>query len=69
MCVCVRVCREYTLDVYRMASVVTEHDAKKAGAEVVKQVQSPLLSGLLYPGLQVGRGREIRYCRWAVELW
>lgn len=44
--------REYTLDVYRMASVVTEHDAKKAGAEVVKQVQSPLLSGLLYPGLQ-----------------
>ncbi|RDD45954.1 Tyrosine--tRNA ligase, cytoplasmic [Trichoplax sp. H2] len=44
--------REYTLDVYRLASVVTEHDAKKAGAEVVKQVQHPLLSGLLYPGLQ-----------------
>ncbi|XP_062510300.1 tyrosine--tRNA ligase, cytoplasmic-like [Corticium candelabrum] len=44
--------REYTLDVYRMASVVTEHDAKKAGAEVVKQVQHPLLSGLLYPCLQ-----------------
>jgi tyrosyl-tRNA synthetase len=31
---------------------VTEHDAKKAGAEVVKQVDSALLSGLLYPGLQ-----------------
>ena len=45
--------REYTLDVYRLSSVVTEHDAKKAGAEVVKQVASPLLSGLLYPGLQV----------------
>lgn len=44
--------REYTLDVYRMVSVVTEHDAKKAGTEVVKQVQNPLLSGLLYPGLQ-----------------
>lgn len=44
--------REYTLDVYRLTSVVTEHDAKKAGAEVVKQVESPLLSGLLYPGLQ-----------------
>jgi len=44
--------REYTLDVYRLSSVVTEHDAKKAGAEVVKQVSSPLLSGLLYPGLQ-----------------
>lgn len=45
--------REYTLDVYRLSSMVTEHDAKKAGAEVVKQVGNPLLSGLLYPGLQV----------------
>ena len=45
--------REYTLDVYRLSSLVTEHDAKKAGAEVVKQVGNPLLSGLLYPGLQV----------------
>uniref|UniRef100_A0A8C6SMH3 Tyrosine--tRNA ligase, cytoplasmic n=1 Tax=Neogobius melanostomus TaxID=47308 RepID=A0A8C6SMH3_9GOBI len=45
--------REYTLDVYRLSSMVTEHDAKKAGAEVVKQVEHPLLSGLLYPGLQL----------------
>jgi len=44
--------KEYTMDVYRFASVITEHDAKKAGAEVVKQVEHPLLSGLLYPGLQ-----------------
>nr|XP_025037690.1 tyrosine--tRNA ligase, cytoplasmic [Pelodiscus sinensis] len=44
--------REYTLDVYRLSSLVTQHDAKKAGAEVVKQVEYPLLSGLLYPGLQ-----------------
>ncbi|XP_034400519.1 tyrosine--tRNA ligase, cytoplasmic [Cyclopterus lumpus] len=44
--------REYTLDVYRLSSMVTEHDAKKAGAEVVKQVEHPMLSGLLYPGLQ-----------------
>ncbi|KAG5321859.1 SYYC protein, partial [Acromyrmex heyeri] len=44
--------KEYTLDVYRLSSLVTEHDAKKAGAEVVKQVSNPLLSGLLYPGLQ-----------------
>lgn len=43
--------KEYTLDVYRLSSVITEHDAKKAGAEVVKQVDHPLLSGLLYPGL------------------
>lgn len=42
----------YTLDVYRLSSLVTEHDAKKAGAEVVKQVEHPLISGLLYPGLQ-----------------
>lgn len=48
--------REYTLDVYRLSSMVTEHDAKKAGAEVVKQVEHPLLSGLLYPGLQVITG-------------
>lgn len=44
--------KNYTLDVYRLSSLVTEHDAKKAGAEVVKQVSNPLLSGLLYPGLQ-----------------
>src|ERR1700733_8404711 len=44
--------KEYNMDNYKLASLVTEHDAKKAGAEVVKQVTSPLLSGLLYPGLQ-----------------
>ncbi|XP_011203673.2 tyrosine--tRNA ligase, cytoplasmic [Bactrocera dorsalis] len=44
--------REYTLDVYKLSSVVTQHDARKAGAEVVKQIEYPLLSGLLYPGLQ-----------------
>lgn len=44
--------REYTLDMYRLSSTVTQHDAKKAGAEVVKQVEYPMLSGLLYPGLQ-----------------
>ena len=44
--------REYNMDNYRLCALVTEHDAKKAGAEVVKQVASPLLSGLLYPGLQ-----------------
>ncbi|PWZ01770.1 Nucleotidylyl transferase [Testicularia cyperi] len=43
----------YNMDNYRLCATVTEHDAKKAGAEVVKQVASPLLSGLLYPGLQM----------------
>ena len=44
--------KEYNLDNYKLCALVTEHDAKKAGAEVVKQVESPLLSGLLYPRLQ-----------------
>ncbi|EPQ53219.1 tyrosine tRNA ligase [Gloeophyllum trabeum ATCC 11539] len=44
--------KEYNMDNYKLCSIVTEHDAKKAGAEVVKQVESPFLSGLLYPGLQ-----------------
>ncbi|RKP12973.1 tyrosyl-tRNA synthetase [Piptocephalis cylindrospora] len=42
----------YTMDVYKLCASVTEHDAKKAGAEVVKQVDNALLSGLIYPGLQ-----------------
>ena len=44
--------KEYNLDNYKLCAILSEHDAKKAGAEVVKQVESPLLSGLLYPGLQ-----------------
>ena len=43
---------QYSMDNYRLCALTTEHDAKKAGAEVVKQVSSPLLSGMLYPGLQ-----------------
>ena len=41
------------MDNYQLCATVTEHNAKKAGAEAVKQVESPILSGLLYPGLQV----------------
>ena len=47
--------KEFNLDNYKLCTTATEHDAKKAaGAEAVKQVESPLLtgSGLLYPGLQ-----------------
>ncbi|KAL7753458.1 Tyrosine--tRNA ligase, cytoplasmic [Sorochytrium milnesiophthora] len=43
---------KYTLDMYRLSAIVTEHDAKKAGAEVVKQSENAPLAGLLYPGLQ-----------------
>lgn len=42
----------YTMDLFRLSSKVTEHDAKKAGAEVVKQVENATLSGLLYPLMQ-----------------
>lgn len=42
----------YTMDLFRLSSIVSEHDAKKAGAEVVKQVASPLLSCLIYPLMQ-----------------
>ncbi|OIW35306.1 tyrosyl-tRNA synthetase [Coniochaeta ligniaria NRRL 30616] len=44
---------EYIMDLYKLSSVVSEHDAKKAGAEVVKQSDNAPLSGLLYPILQV----------------
>lgn len=42
----------YNMDNYRLCASITEHDALRAGAEVVKQIASPLLSSLLYPGLQ-----------------
>lgn len=43
---------KYTMDLFRLSSLTTEHDAKKAGAEVVKQVTNAPLSGLLYPLMQ-----------------
>ncbi|AAS50218.1 AAL148Wp [Eremothecium gossypii ATCC 10895] len=42
----------YTMDLFRMSNVVSQNDAKRAGADVVKQVSNPLLSGLLYPLMQ-----------------
>ena len=44
--------RKYAKDCLRLAALTSQRDAKKAGAEVVKQVASPLLSSLVYPGLQ-----------------
>ncbi|RJE23118.1 tyrosyl-tRNA synthetase [Aspergillus sclerotialis] len=44
---------EYVMDVYRLSTLVSEHDARKAGAEVVKQSENAPLSSLLYPILQV----------------
>lgn len=43
---------EYTMDIFKMSNVVSQNDAKRAGADVVKQVANPLLSGLIYPLMQ-----------------
>lgn len=43
---------KYTMDMYRLATLTSVHDAQKAGAQVVKQAVNPKLSGLLYPLLQ-----------------
>jgi tyrosyl-tRNA synthetase len=43
---------EYTLDIFRLSNIVSQNDAKRAGADVVKQVANPLLSGLIYPLMQ-----------------
>ncbi|KAL3073181.1 hypothetical protein niasHT_035457 [Heterodera trifolii] len=42
----------YTKDLLRFCGLVSLRDATRAGAEVVKQVDDPLLSGILYPLLQ-----------------
>lgn len=44
--------KEYTFDSYKMASFTSVHDTIKAGTQVVKQTESPLLSSLLYPNMQ-----------------
>jgi tyrosyl-tRNA synthetase len=43
---------KYTLDMYKMSALVNSKDTQKAGAEVVKQTETPKMSGLLYPILQ-----------------
>jgi len=43
---------KYTMDRFRLESVVTQHDARKAGSEVVKQVDNATLSSLIYPVMQ-----------------
>jgi len=43
---------EYTLDMYKLSALASTRDTKKAGADVVKQLETPKMSGLLYPILQ-----------------
>jgi tyrosyl-tRNA synthetase len=45
--------KPYTIDVYKFMSKITIDSAQKGGAEVVKQSDNPVLSGLAYPLLQV----------------
>ncbi|MCF7798879.1 tyrosine--tRNA ligase [Candidatus Woesearchaeota archaeon] len=44
--------KDYTFDMYKLSSLTSTRDATRAGAEVVKQIETPKLSGLLYPILQ-----------------
>lgn len=43
---------KYTLDMYKMLSKISVGEAQRAGAEVVKQSDNPMLSSLTYPILQ-----------------
>ncbi len=43
---------EYTLDMYKMSAFASTRDTQRAGADVVKQTETPKMSGLLYPILQ-----------------
>lgn len=56
---------DYIMDVYRLSSLISENDAKRAGAEIVKQSDNGPLSGLLYPILQV---LDEEYLRADVQL-
>ncbi len=42
----------YTLDMYKMLSKISVNEAHRAGAEVVKQCENPMMSSLVYPILQ-----------------
>ena len=44
--------KDYTIDVYKFMSKITIDSAIKGGAEVVKQSNNPMLSGVTYPLLQ-----------------
>lgn len=43
---------KYFMDLLRLSTAVSSHDASKAGSEVVKQVEAPPLSSQIYPLMQ-----------------
>ncbi|KHO00241.1 tyrosyl-tRNA synthetase [Metarhizium album ARSEF 1941] len=44
---------DYVMDMLSLSALVSEHDVKKAGSEIVKQTANPPASCTLYPILQV----------------
>lgn len=42
----------YTTDLLKLSTITTQHDARRAGSEVVKQTDNATLSSLLYPLMQ-----------------
>jgi tyrosyl-tRNA synthetase len=43
---------EYTMDLYKLSTVVSVHDAHKGASDVVKMGDNPKLAGLIYPLMQ-----------------
>lgn len=43
---------KYFYDVLRMSTMASVHDCRKASSEVVKQLENPRVSGLIYPIMQ-----------------
>ncbi|MCK5602466.1 tyrosine--tRNA ligase [Candidatus Pacearchaeota archaeon] len=43
---------EYMYDMLQLSTLTSVRDAKKAASEVVKQIDNPKISGLIYPSMQ-----------------
>lgn len=44
--------KEYTMDMWKLSTVVSVHDSHKAASDVVKMGENPRLAGLIYPLMQ-----------------
>lgn len=44
--------KPYVMDEHRMRGIVSDHEARRAGTDVVKQAEHSKLSSLSYPGMQ-----------------
>ncbi len=48
----IQMTKEFSMDLLKMSTLVSIHDAKKAASEVVKLGDNPRLSGIIYPLVQ-----------------